>query len=398
MPTNSAECIDGQDIYTVLTANAFLSIQVKGGSQDFIVNVPADHTAAEDWDFQNKGLRLYRYFTDSPTAYSNIIKTVELFGAEFTKRVPPAVAKANIEFMDKYTHLPKIVPRDSKSNLPPNEKLVHSGDAFFIMRLDGLNPMLGWAMGSTNGHVTSAQWIDGELFVVESTIDDSYWPTDHVQKTPYRTWLKQAEEADFQVVWSPLTPQARLKYNDTAALEFFNSVEGLNYGFKTMLWGWIDTAKSNFPCLPPDFSSNCLSWEFAELLFALVDRLVPPIGELMWNSAIAMRLGVSDKLRTAELYQIAGERGLNMMDVLVMPERDDYLYNTTRYDEPAVGKSMVCCQFVCGMWKAAGVFGSMGKDIQCGELTNWDDVSLSRHFILNGCQCLMFINLLLLFL
>jgi hypothetical protein len=35
--------------------------------------------------------------------------------------------------------------------------------------------MLAWAMGSTNGHVTSALWMDGQLYVVESTVKDSYW-------------------------------------------------------------------------------------------------------------------------------------------------------------------------------------------------------------------------------
>jgi hypothetical protein len=35
--------------------------------------------------------------------------------------------------------------------------------------------MLAWAMGATNGHVAGALWIDGQLYVVESTIKDSYW-------------------------------------------------------------------------------------------------------------------------------------------------------------------------------------------------------------------------------
>ena len=291
--------------------------------------------------------------------------------------VPKSVAENNIDFLKKYA-AKSISPRANSLNIPPDEKLVSSGDFFGLMRFDGLNPMLAWAMGSTTGHTTTALWMDGELYVCESTTDSAYWPTDHIQKTPYRTWLKQVQDADFQVVWAPLNAEARSKYNETAAVEFFKSVEGLDYGYKTMLYGWIDTVKDNFPCIPPtyDLASGCLQWDLLETLLAVVDRKINQIGELIWNSGIAMRLGVSDKLRTADLYKIAGERGLAVTDVMTIPEKDTWLYNTTLYDEPAVGKAMVCCVFVCNMWKEAGVFGSMSSDINCGEQTNWDDVRI----------------------
>jgi hypothetical protein len=59
--------------------------------------------------------------------------------------------------------------------------------------------MLAYAMGSTTGHVTAALWMGGELFVVESTAKDSYWPVNGIQKTPWDLWLQQAHEADMQV-------------------------------------------------------------------------------------------------------------------------------------------------------------------------------------------------------
>lgn len=31
---------------------------------------------------------------------------------------------------------------------------------------------------------------------------------------------------------------------------------------------------------------------------------------------------------------------------------------------------MVCCVFVCRMWKAAGLFGDKTQSINCGEFTN----------------------------
>ncbi|RYH15252.1 hypothetical protein EON65_32050 [archaeon] len=107
-------------------------------------------------------------------------------------------------------------------------------------------------------------------------------------------------------------------------------------------------------------------------------RITPPyaqIGDLIWNPGFAKRLNVGD-LRTAALYQEAGKQGMKANEVIKIPEQDTWLYNTTRYDQPAVGRSMVCCVFVCATWKAAGVFGASGDDINCAELTNWDDVSL----------------------
>ena len=111
---------------------------------------------------------------------------------------------------------------------------------------------------------------------------------------------------------------------------------------------------------------------------ALVDHAVPAIGALIWNPGLAKRLGVSDQLRTAELYQEAGNQGYERWSqVAIIPESDEWRYNTTDRDHnPVVGQDMVCCVFVCNMWKVAGVFDEeMKNSFNCGELTNWDDVS-----------------------
>jgi len=342
-----------------------------------LIDIPEDATDAELWDLDEKGLRLMKFVEKYTTSLANIIKTIDLFLPEFTTGVPEQVARANIDFMSKYTHF-EIKPVDPASFLIPDESEVKSGDTFYIMRLDGLNPMLGWAMGGTTGHVTSALWIDGELYVVESTVDTSYWPTNGVQKTPYRQWMQQAIDADFQVVFAPLSDTARANYNESAAIKFFNSVQGLDYGYRNMLFGWIDSALGNFQCLPPDFASNCMQWELFEPLLAYVDRKVPQIGDLMWNGAFNVRLGTK-RLRTAATYMEAAKKGMASIDMFTMVELDSYVYETTRDDEPAEGKSMVCCVMACNMWKAAGVFGDLADDVNCGELTNFDDYALTVH-------------------
>jgi len=60
-----------------------------------------------------------------------------------------------------------------------------------------------------------------------------------------------------------------------------------------------------------------------------------------------------------------------------MVEDDNWLYDTHRYGVPVKGPSMVCCAFVCHIWKASGVFSDIDSEVNCGELTNWDDYALT---------------------
>ena len=40
---------------------------------------------------------------------------------------------------------------DEDTSYIPDPSLIKSGDTFDILRLDGLDPMIGWAMGSATG-------------------------------------------------------------------------------------------------------------------------------------------------------------------------------------------------------------------------------------------------------
>jgi hypothetical protein len=106
-----------------------------------------------------------------------------------TTGVPEETAQTNLDFLKRYANI-DMKPRTGGS-VRVDKSLVHSGDGIYIIRLDGLDPVLAFAMGSTTGHVTTALWIDGELYVVESTVKDSYWPVDGIQKTPWDVWLQQ---------------------------------------------------------------------------------------------------------------------------------------------------------------------------------------------------------------
>jgi hypothetical protein len=47
-------------------------------------------------------------------------------------------------------------------------ELINNGDTFNIMRLDGLDPMIAWAMGAATGHTAVALWRDNSLMVTSS--------------------------------------------------------------------------------------------------------------------------------------------------------------------------------------------------------------------------------------
>lgn len=187
--STGASSLDCRESYTFMTFFEHHHAVIHEGRNTFTMDIPADVKPAELWDLNHKGIRAMRFNNSFAEVAANIFESLKLFVPEFTQNVDPVSAKRNVDFMAKY---PRFVmeERDPLSNLPPPEHMVHSGDFFGVIRLDGLDPMLAWGMGSTTGHAVAALWIDGELYICESTVVDSYWPTNGIQKTPYRQWLK----------------------------------------------------------------------------------------------------------------------------------------------------------------------------------------------------------------
>ena len=63
------------------------------------------------------------------------------------------------------------------------------------------------------------------------------------------------------------------------------------------------------------------------------------------------------------------------MELFTGPEQDAWSYQLNA--TARMGPSMVCDVFVCRMWKAAGMFGAMADEINCGEWTNYLTYSLN---------------------
>jgi hypothetical protein len=178
-------------------------------------------------------VRVFRFRAGLIELLDNATDPVLLFEPEAMQGVPEDAALRNLDFLTKYAGF-TMTPRNV-TEVILDESEIESGDFFGLVRLDGLDPMLAWAMGSTTGHTTVALWIGSQLYVCESTAKGAHWPVNGIQKMPYRTWLQQVKAAGQQAVHAPLTPEARALFNESAALEWFLEHEGLG-----QLRGWIE--------------------------------------------------------------------------------------------------------------------------------------------------------------
>ena len=342
-----------------------------------ILWTPADDaTDAELWDIDNKGIRAFRFTDDMVTTVEQLAKTVFLFEPLLTPTVSDDAAAANIDFLAKYANV--SIHQRKVHTVPIDTKLISSGDFFGVMRLDGLDPMLAWAMGAHTGHTVLAVRDESDkLFIVEATNNNSYWAVNGVQKTEYETWLANARKASYNVVWAPLTPEARAQFNASAALDYFATVEGFDYGYQNILWAWQDTVEDNYPCLPPSFGQLCLTPAHVQILFGALDRAVNSTANILFLQAWNKRIG-TEGLTFAEILRYANQTaGIRAEDIPVMVEKDSWVYETTRFGVATTGPALVCCSFVCEMWKAGGLFGNLSRQINCAEQTNLDDYTLN---------------------
>jgi hypothetical protein len=271
----------------------------------------------------------------------------------------------NVEFIRSYANF-SFPERPGAPQINLNASQIQSGDFVGVTRMDGLDPMIIWGMGGTTGHTTVALWFPDGLYICESQVNSSYWPTNTIQRTPWEEWVKLARLADYNFVHVPLNAEAAAKFNETAAQEQFYALEGTPYGYHNFLFGWIDTPNSNFPCIAPDYT-NCLTLPLGMVASGLFDRISKPLANKMYNQALTHRVNQpwGTFNTTAQIIQYAAQTlSLDFGELISLPEQDSWVYTD--------GRSLVCDVFVCTIWKAAGLFDDLAEEIQCTELTPRD--------------------------
>jgi len=145
------------------------------------------------------------------------------------------------------------------------------------------------------------------------------------------------------VVHMPLSPEKRAQFNQTAAEEWFYTVEGLPYGYHNFLYSWIDTPKDNLPRLLPE--------ELVPIVFAMIEKFDSNLTDTFFTQSLNKKLG-TEGLNISGIAAEGAKRGLTVSEVMALVEMDGWKYTGEYHD----GESMVCSCFVAALWKNAGLF------------------------------------------
>ncbi len=116
------------------------------------------------WDLYERGPRVFQYHMSLATAGLYLAETLALFEPLLTEDVQDYFAELNLDFLRDNAGI-VMERRDAGTPeiMPVDKSLFKNGDTIDIMRLDGLDPMIAWAMGAATGHTAIALWRDGEV-------------------------------------------------------------------------------------------------------------------------------------------------------------------------------------------------------------------------------------------
>lgn len=238
------------------------------GDHEWIFNIPNDIALT---DINNNGIQTYLFCESLHDELLSLVTTLKAFvgglgthGAipMFQPKIPDYMEKANKEFMQWGLNWDLVERPTQKVEI--DESLIQSGDYLAVLRLDGLDPMIMYGTGSHSGHSVMALRFEGELYIVESQ-DAWYWPIHRIQRNKFSEWMKFAEDCDFHVAHLPLSEEMRKKFDEKKAVEFFNEIQGLPYGYHNFLYGWIDTPEDNWPLVLPK--------NLVPIAFSIVERM-----------------------------------------------------------------------------------------------------------------------------
>ena len=366
------------------------------------IRVKAHHFGAEQlrakwWDATTNGIRvLYSQETVMGTVVS-ALETASLYLSTMMSMDPRLDATNELDaslFANAYSPIPPLFhqraapPTHEASNATPWAAL-RNGDVLALTRLDGVDVLFQWMMGSTAVHAAvvlcNGTTLGESCYVCASRPENNYWITANgVQCHTAANWWALADAASFLVVRVPLNWQKLAAQGSTfdanAALRFARANEGVDYAYQTFFFGWVDTPTDNFPCFPQrNFTAKCLSFVHYEAFLTLLDSVLPSFGAYFGGQALDHRLGqrtgLSAGYSVAEAFYEAGTRhNLTGGQLVSEVEEDGWPYYSMRYGAIYNGSVYHTASFVCEALRTGGAFPSsgVGKNIQCAEWTPWE--------------------------
>ena len=250
-------------------------------------------------------------------------------------------------------------------NLTLDPDKIESGDMLAITRLDGLDPVIMWGTGSHIGHSAIALRINGTLYICESTdknpLGESYWPPPYgIIKTPYDKWIKFAKKADYIVSILRLKSPyfEKISKNISKAIKLFYELEGLPYGYRNFLFGWIDTQANNFP--------GNLSKQFLINFFSALqrDNNIGHFVKRFIDEGLSKRLNLNFDVSLKQIIDMTIDQNISIYKLLTYPEKDEWIYSD--------GYSYVCNTFVLRLYKEVGIFDEILDLVEVSEFTPKD--------------------------
>lgn len=109
----------------------------------------------------------------------------------------------------------------------------------------------------------------------------------------------------------PLGDEARKNFNVDNAIKWFESAEGLPYGYHNFLFGWIDTPEKNLPPL--------LAPHMMPILFSQLEHVIPQKVDIFYSQAMNKRLGTTG-LNVQQLAAAAAEKYMSLDEVMAIVE------------------------------------------------------------------------------
>jgi len=162
---------------------------------------------------------------------------------------------ASIQFLKESMGVELEIRDTQKVEIDPDT--VQSGDFLGAMRTDGLGTIIQYGTGAHISHNVMALRFDDGLYIVESTDPGG------LQRTPWDEWMAMYDANGDSVTYHRLSDEARAKFDEKKAQDFFFETAGLPYGYHTFLYGWADSANDNWPPLfPRDFMP--IMWKIVE--------------------------------------------------------------------------------------------------------------------------------------
>lgn len=265
---------------------------------------------------------------------------------------------SNIAFLEKHMGASfEQRPQPWVTNMSTED--IHSGDFLAISKIrgrwGGFETLEKWVTGAYVGHsAVCLRDSEGKLWVGESGHENEQGE-DVVAILPWEEWWEfelNKDDSNPHIALLPLHPDMRAKFNETAAWKYALSMADKPYGYHNMIFSWIDTRSGNYP--PP------LDAHLVASVMTVWNHIQPDYAANMWNEALNKRLGTKD-LDLPDILVEVEKRGSSFDELLTIPEQDNWIYSD--------GRSTSCVAFILEMYKAAGLFDPIAREIQVTEFT-----------------------------